>query len=149
VGKLIVLAALVCLGILGLPLLARRRASRVTHELDGLVMTLLGEEWARRTGTSVRTSGQFLRHPGHGLSPQILAVVKDVQLRFERVRDSSKRVKVQADCRFRDGGKDVTASAEIDWHEVPDTVRADFIRANPPHVQRVWTPGDGRSSAAA
>lgn len=131
-------------GALVRPYLTRRRAVRAAHELDSLVVEVLGPEWARRTGLDLEAIRNVCGPDG---DPAVVGRLRDcvrrVLVRFERDGGASSPVHVLARCAYIADGSEASARTDLEWFRVPDSVREEFIRSDAQSVDRRWVPGAG------
>jgi hypothetical protein len=130
------IAGAVVLGIgFGVWLLGRR--GRV-NPLSRLVLGALGTEWAERTGADVEAvRAAALRGEPTEVRTQLAALVDDVEVGFEF--NGASEVHTSIRCQYLDGTSATTATLDVAWEDVPQEVRADFLRTGEKTHSRRWS----------
>ena len=132
IGGVVVAAAAVVAGWL----LARRRRD-AGDPLSGLVVDALGSEWADRTGSDIQAvRSAVLRGEPAPLRIRLAGLVDEVTVGFEA--DGAGPVRVSVQCRYADGVSAATITTESPWENVPQEVRAQFLRSGEKVLRRPW-----------
>lgn len=132
IGGVVVAAAAVVAGWL----LARRRRD-AGDPLSGLVVDALGSEWADRTGSDIQAvRSAVLRGEPAPLRIRLAGLVNEVTVGFEA--DGAGPVRVSVQCRYADGVSAATITTESPWENVPQEVRAQFLRSGEKVLRRPW-----------
>ena len=138
IGGVVIAAAAVVAGWL----LARRRRDFVRRRdagdpLSGLVVDALGSEWADRTGSDIQAvRSAVLRGEPAPLRIRLADLVDEVTVGFEA--DGAGPVRVSVQCRYADGVSAATITTESPWENVPQEVRAQFLRSGEKVLRRPW-----------
>jgi hypothetical protein len=132
----IVGAVVVAIGV-AIAVWLRNRPGR-PDPLSGLVVDALGADWADRTGADVNTvRSAALRGQPAQVRSHLAALIEDVEVGFEFDGAGPARVSVQ--CRYADGTSATTATMDVPWENVPQEVRAQFLRTGDKTTSRHWS----------
>lgn len=114
-----------------------RHRARV-DQLSRLVAEALEAEWAERLGTdpeSVRSA--VLRGQPPDVRDQLAGLVSDVEVAFEFTKPGPVDTIVR--CRYADDKTVTTVKLRVPWEQVPQPVRAGFLRAGTKQATRHWS----------
>lgn len=132
IGGVVVAAVAVVAGWL----LARRRRD-AGDPLSGLVVDALGSEWADRTGSDIQAVRSAVLHGEPApLRIRLADLVNEVTVGFEA--DGAGPVRVSVQCRYAGGMSAATITTESPWENVPQEVRAQFLRSGEKVLRRPW-----------
>lgn len=132
----VVVGAVVAVGIAFAVWLIRGR--RREDALSRLVVDSLGAEWADRTGAEVETIRRaVLRGEPTHVRDHLVSLVEDVEVGFEFNGTGPARVSVQ--CRYADGTSATTTTTDMQWENVPQEIRAQFLRSGDKMISRRWS----------
>ncbi|EIV90794.1 hypothetical protein [Frankia sp. QA3] len=117
----------------------RRRSAPAGSPLSALVLDALQHDWSRRVGTSADDVREaVLRGAPTAASDRLRALVGDVEVDFT-FDEGASPVHVVARCAYTDGNT-ITATLERPWENVPQEIRAEYLRSGEKKIHRRWRP---------
>lgn len=138
VGSVVqLLVALVVAVVLGLAFILLRQPRKVGSPLSALVLDTMEDEWSRRLGAGTEQVREAVLRGGAGqLQDRLRELVGEVDIDFTFA--GSAPVQILVRCSYADGNK-TTATLSLPWENVPQEIRAEFLRSGDKEVHQRWT----------
>ena len=115
------------------------RNRRRDDGLSFLVVDALGGEWAARLGADAESVRQaVLGGKPARLRDRLAALVSDVEVTFEFAKAGGRGTAVVR-CQYAGDGAVTTVTLAVPWYQVPQPVRADYLRSGRRHASRHWS----------
>lgn len=133
----VVIAVAVAVGVAVVGWLLRDRSHTRVNPLSRLVADALGAEWAGRTGADVEAvRSAALRGEPSQVRSQLASLIEDVEVGFEF--NGAGPVRTSVRCKYADGTSATTVAMDLPWEDVPQDVRAQFMRSGDKALSRHW-----------
>jgi hypothetical protein len=119
-------------------LISRRGSQQKANPLTKVVADALAAEWASAVSTDTESvRGAVLNGEPARVRARLASLVAEVMVTFEW--DGAKTARTVVRCEYATGAAVTTVTLEVPWENVPQDVRADFLRSGDKSRSRRWS----------